>query len=201
MSGHCPSQQAESRTESADEVAPGRRLYAAQAAVALTKLRQDEAVDDIACRPAQPHELAAVAELRWRWVQEVYGTPDAMLDDFVPRFVEWAREAEPSHRCMVMVRGNSVIGMAWLAITQRVPHPRAFKRMSGDVQCVYVVPDERDRGLGGELIDAVLTWARDLGLERVTVHSSDRAVSAYARHGFDVSPRLLQAEVGRGRAG
>ncbi|WP_344162622.1 GNAT family N-acetyltransferase [Nocardiopsis rhodophaea] len=63
------------------------------------------------------------------------------------------------------------------------------------------MPDERDRGLGGELIDAVLSWARDLGLERVTVHSSDRAVSAYARHGFEVSPQLLQVEVVRGRAG
>ncbi|MCA6090917.1 GNAT family N-acetyltransferase [Streptomyces sp. SCA3-4] len=164
-------------------------------------LRQDEAADDIACRPAQSHELAAVAELRWRWVQELYGTPDTTLDEFVPRFVAWARETESSHRCMVMVRDEVVIGIAWLAITQRVPHPRALKRMSGDVQCTYVVPDERDRGLGGELIEAVLAWARDLGLERVTVHSSDRAVSAYCRHGFEASPRLLQTEVGQGRAG
>lgn len=102
---------------------------------------------------------------------------------------------------MVMVRDSLVIGMAWLAVTQRVPHPRAFERMSGDVQCMYVVPEERDRGLGGELIEAVLAWATDLGLERVTVHSSGRAVSAYSRHGFEVSPRLLQAEVGQGRAG
>ncbi|WP_399919875.1 GNAT family N-acetyltransferase [Streptomyces kanamyceticus] len=79
--------------------------------------------------------------------------------------------------------------------------PRTFERSSGDVQCTYVVPDERDRGLGGELIEAVLAWAKDLGLERVTVHSSDRAVSAYSRHGFQASPRLLQAEVGQGRAG
>lgn len=172
-----------------------------EAAVVLVILRQDEAVDDIVCRPAQPHELAAVAEFRWRWVQELYGTPDTMLDEFVPRFVAWAREAESSHRCMVMVRDDVVIGMAWLAITQRVPHPRTFERMSGDVQCTYVVPEERDRGLGGELIEAVLAWARDLGLERVTVHSSDRAVSAYSRHGFEASPRLLQVEVGQGRAG
>ncbi|MGW4873916.1 GNAT family N-acetyltransferase [Streptomyces chartreusis] len=167
----------------------------------LMDLREDDAVDDIACRPVQAHELAAVAELRWHWVQELYGSSDITLEGFVPRFVAWARETESSHRCMVMARDDVVIGMAWLAITQRVPHPRAFERMSGDVQCTYVVPEERDRGLGGELIEAVLAWARELGLERVTVHSSDRAVPAYSRHGFEVSPRLLQAEVGQGRAG
>lgn len=134
-------------------------------------------------------------------MQELYGTPDTTLEEFVPRFVAWAREAESSHRCMVMVRDDVVIGMAWLAITRRVPHPRVFERMSGDVQCTYVLPEERDRGLGGKLIEAVLAWARDLGLERVTVHSSHRAVSAYSRHGFKVSSRLLQAEVGQGRAG
>ncbi|MBB6173361.1 GNAT superfamily N-acetyltransferase [Nocardiopsis mwathae] len=158
-------------------------------------------MNDIAIRPARPDESAAVAELRWRWVQETYGTPDTTLEEFVPRFVAWARENESSHRCMVVARGDTVIGMAWLATTQRVPHPRSFERMSGDVQCVYVAPGERDRGLGGELIEAVLSWARDLGLERVTVHSSDRAVPAYSRHGFEASPRLLQFEVGGGRRG
>ncbi|MEV4502098.1 hypothetical protein [Streptomyces klenkii] len=92
-------------------------------------LRQDEAANDIVCRPTQPHELAVIAEFRWRWVQELYGT-------------------------------------------QRVPHPRAFERMSGDVKCTYVLPDERDRGRGdGKLIEAALAWAHKLGLERVTVHT------------------------------
>lgn len=42
---------------------------------------------------------------------------------------------------------------------------------------------------------AVLELARTLGLERVTVHSSVRATSAYARQGFAVSPQLLQADL------
>ncbi|MEU1782275.1 GNAT family N-acetyltransferase [Streptomyces abikoensis] len=156
-------------------------------------------MNDIAVRPCRSEELSAVAALRWHWVREKYGTPDAALDEFVPRFVTWARENESTHRCVVLVRGDVVIGMAWLAITGRVPHPGAFTRTSGDVQCVYVVPGERDRGLGGELIEAVLAWARELSLERVTVHSSDRAVPAYSRHGFENSPRLLQYEVGGDR--
>ncbi|MET9290832.1 GNAT family N-acetyltransferase [Streptomyces sp. NPDC003077] len=147
-------------------------------------------------RPARPHELRAVAELRWQWVLENEGTPVTTRAEFVRRLVAWAGEHASSHRCLVLVRDDAVIGMAWLAITQRVPSPRAPERAAGDVQCVYVVPDERDTGLGGRLIDAVLRLARDLGLERVTVHSSTRAVPAYTRHGFAPSPRLLQAEVG-----
>ncbi|WDV51641.1 GNAT family N-acetyltransferase [Streptomyces coeruleorubidus] len=97
---------------------------------------------------------------------------------------------------MVVVRDDDVvIGMAWLAVVQRVPTPRAPRRASGDLQCVYVVPEARDGGLGGRLIRAVLDGDRELGLERVTVHSSPRAIPAYARCGFQESPRLLQARV------
>lgn len=76
-----------------------------------------------------------------------------------------------------------------------MPTPRAPRRASGDLQCVYVVPEARDGGLGGRLIRAVLEEARELGLERVTVHSSRRANPAYARCGFQESPRLLHARV------
>ncbi|KAK1177144.1 GNAT family N-acetyltransferase [Streptomyces sp. NBS 14/10] len=78
-----------------------------------------------------------------------------------------------------------------------MPSPHARQRASGDLQCVYVVPGERDSGLGGRLSDAVLARARDLGLERVTVHSSPRAIPAYSRHGFEASPRLLHTHVAR----
>lgn len=154
-------------------------------------------MNDIDIRPAKDSELGTVAELRWQWILENGGTPVTTRDEFVHHFVRWAQENAFSHRCMVVVRGDIVIGMAWLAIIQRVPTPRALERASGDVQCVYIVPDERDTGLGGRLIDMVLELAHGLGLERVTVHSSARAISAYSRHGFAASPRLLQADVAK----
>jgi hypothetical protein len=116
-------------------------------------------VNDIDIRPAKDSELGTVAELRWQWILENGGTPVTTRDEFVHHFVRWAQENAFSHRCMVVVRGDIVIGMAWLAIIQRVPTPRALERASGDVQCVYIVPDERDTGLGGRLIDMVLELA------------------------------------------
>ncbi|MGK5693039.1 N-acetyltransferase family protein [Streptomyces sp. URMC 128] len=153
-------------------------------------------MENLVVRPARPGELAAVAGLRWDWLVENGGEVLGEREEFVRHFVDWARDNAGSHRCTVVVRDDGVvIGMAWLAVVQRVPTPRAPRRASGDLQCVYVVPGARDGGVGGALIRAVLDGARELGLERVTVHSSPRAIPAYARCGFQESPRLLQARI------
>ncbi|QBS39075.1 GNAT family N-acetyltransferase [Nocardia sp. CS682] len=151
-------------------------------------------MSEIVVRPAEEDDLDAVARLRWRWVTEKRGTPEITREEFTAWFVVWAKDNDRSHRCWVVADDGVVLGMAWLAVIQRVPTPHRPERASGDLQCVYVVPERRDTGLGGRLIDAVLAEASRLGLERVTVHSSDRAINAYARHGFTVSPRLLQVE-------
>ncbi|MBB4686272.1 GNAT family N-acetyltransferase [Amycolatopsis jiangsuensis] len=144
-------------------------------------------------RTARPAELETVAALRWRWVAEQDGPPDLDRDEFVREFVAWTRENAATHHCLVLTQDDEVAGMAFLVVTARVPTPRKFRRASGDLQCVYVVPEARGRGLGGLLIDAILRLGAELGLERVTVHSSTRAVPAYRRHGFAADPELLQA--------
>jgi GNAT superfamily N-acetyltransferase len=144
-------------------------------------------------RAAEPADLAAVATLRWHWVLENGGAPVVTRDEFVEFFVDWAARADESHHCTVARRGQTVVGMAWLAVVPRVPSPQAPVRASGDVQCVYVMPAERDSGVGARMLDAVLRQAFDLGLERVTVHSSPGAITAYERAGFELSDRLLQA--------
>ncbi|SFW76246.1 hypothetical protein SAMN04489730_4089 [Amycolatopsis australiensis] len=118
---------------------------------------------EIEVRAARPGELAAVAELRWRWVTEQDGPPGDDRAEFVREFTRWARAHAESHRCLVLVRDDRVIGMAFLAITPRVPTPAAFTRAAGDVQSVYVVPEARDSGLGGRLIDGSFAWRPSWG--------------------------------------
>ncbi|WP_130177386.1 GNAT family N-acetyltransferase [Cryobacterium sp. SO1] len=142
---------------------------------------------------ATPVDLPALAELRWRWVLENEGDPVVSLDEFVRIFAEWALAHSASHHCTIARRGETVVGMAWLATIPRVPSSRAPMRASGDVQSVYVVPAERNSGIGGRMLAAVLERAFDAGLERVTVHSTAGAVTAYERVGFAASARLLQA--------
>ncbi|GAB3650227.1 GNAT family N-acetyltransferase [Glycomyces tarimensis] len=144
-------------------------------------------------RRVHADELESVAGLRWRWESERLSGPAVERDEFVVRFVAWARRNEATHRCFVAVGDETVIGMAWLAVTARVPTPLSLDRLAGDLQSMYVVPEERGNGLGSRLIEAVLGQAREAGLVRVTVHSSDRAIPVYARHGFESAPSLMMA--------
>ena len=150
-------------------------------------------MDRLTVRPPMDEELRTLAELRWNWTREKGEMPTISRGEFIASFTRWARQNSSSHRPMIMLRGREIIGMAWLALLPRVPTPHAVERSCGDVQCVYVVPGERGQSHGGRHISAIMRLARELGLERVTVHSSDRAIPAYKRHGFSTSPRLLQA--------
>lgn len=153
-------------------------------------------MDDIEVRPARPGEWAAVGGLRWDSLAESGGEALEPRDAFSARFAAWAGEHTGSHECFVAVAGDTtagdrVVGMTWLAVVPRVPSARAFERASGDLQCAYVEPARRNVGIGGRLIDAIVSRARERGLERVTVHSSPRAVAVYERHGFAAEGRLL----------
>jgi len=150
----------------------------------------------VSIRSAVADDLTAAAELRWQWVQELDGEPVVDHDVFLTVFTEWAVAHTETHHCLVARRAEAVIGMAWLAVVPRVPSARALERASGDLQCVYVVPAERNAGVGARLLAAVRARADELGLERVTVHSSADAISAYRRAGFVVSERLLQSTLG-----
>jgi GNAT superfamily N-acetyltransferase len=152
-------------------------------------------MDDLAVRPARDDEFEAIAVLRWQWALEEEREPAGGREEFIRFFAAWSRGHADSHQCTVAARGEQLVGMAFLAVLPRVPNPRAFDRASGDVQCVYVLPAERNRGIGALMIDHMMGKARERGLERVTVHSSSGAVSAYARGGFAVSPVFLQADL------
>ncbi|MDH6237108.1 GNAT family N-acetyltransferase [Cryobacterium sp. CG_9.6] len=150
---------------------------------------------DLEVRLANPSELAQVALLRWESILEKDGIPTTTLPEFIESFTRWAGENGASHRCTVALRDGAVIGMAWLAIVQRVPSPRLLIRASGDLQGVYVRAENREFGVGSALISSVLELARGMNLERVTVHSSPRAIRAYVRNGFTASAELLQTDV------
>jgi GNAT superfamily N-acetyltransferase len=139
---------------------------------------------DVTVRRASAADAPALAGLRWKRATLESGYQADNLAEFVAMLGDWMR-AHPEHRAFVAETGGEVVGMAWLAVLDRVPTASKYARRGGDVQSVFVVPELRGRRVGALLMAAVLDETRRLELEHVTVHSSARAVSFYERNGWD----------------
>ena len=151
-------------------------------------------MDDVVIRASRPDDMPAVADLRWRWsVDEDGRTPVQTPDEYRRAMTGFAVDHRESHRCVVAERDGVVLGMGWLALTERPPTPdRPERRVTGDVQTVYVHPDLRGRGVARRLVTALLELADDAGVERTSVHSSVDGETLYRRLGFGDNPLLLQ---------
>ena len=157
--------------------------------------------DRLTVRRADHDDLLAAAELRWRWIVDERGsTPRGSRTDFATSFAAWCVGREGTHVCFVAVvpggdgTPDEVVGLAWLALQERVPTPALPSRATGDVQSVYVAPEHRGVGIAARLVVALLAEAWDRGLERVTVHSDPGAVRVYERAGFAATPTLLEID-------
>ena len=145
----------------------------------------------VTVRTASAVDAAALAGLRLRSRYESGVADEDDADGFADALSSWMDAHVSTHRPFVAEVDGRVAGMAWLVVLDRVPSLERRHRRSGDVQSVYVLPELRGRGVGAALLDAVLADARTLGLEHVTVHSSDRAVSLYRRAGFRAADTWL----------
>ena len=117
--------------------------------------------------------------------------------EFVDHFRRWWSDHSHSHLGLVGLVDEQVVACGFLALVPRMPSAHRPDRLTVDIQFVHVVAGLRDRGIGARLLDRLVDLAREQGAERITVHSSERAVTAYARSGFLVDPLLLNQHLKR----
>lgn len=146
---------------------------------------------EVTVRRATAEDAPTLAGLRWRWEVDEHGaTPGLDRAAYLDFFTRWTLDHRATHVPFVAEVDGAPVGMAWLMVSDRVPAATRMHRRFGDVQSVYVVPEHRGAGVGAKLMAAVLREAS--GLEFVTVHSSERAVTMYRRAGFGHNARWLE---------
>ncbi|HVV76230.1 MAG TPA: GNAT family N-acetyltransferase [Mycobacteriales bacterium] len=143
-------------------------------------------------RPADSNDALALAGLRWRWRVEERGENGLTRPEFEGAFAAWMADHQNTHRVWLAQAAGSVIGMAWLAVIERIPGPQRRQRLSGFLQSVYVIPERRGAGVGRRLVNAAVAAADGLGLDYVSVHPSEKSFSLYRRAGFGDYPGVLE---------
>jgi GNAT superfamily N-acetyltransferase len=149
----------------------------------------------VAFRFAEEADLPALAANRWRLRTEEDGEPDGVDPAAFRRHCEaFLRDALRSERWALFVaesRGR-IVANACVQVVPKVPRPGRFDDAIGYVTNVYAEPEFRGRGLGAELMQRVVGWARERDLEILIVWPSERSRTLYARAGFRAESEIME---------
>lgn len=135
-------------------------------------------------RPATSADAPRLAELSGNWAEE--GITIGQAPDEQP----WFQEAVGPYLLVAEVDAEIV---GFVQGEEQVSDERHSSVMPAgtrylDVTNVYVVPQLRSDGIGGDLLDELLAEASRRGVERSMVYSAaselDRVVAFYRSHGF-----------------
>jgi GNAT superfamily N-acetyltransferase len=146
-------------------------------------------------RRAAIEDAPDLARLRWLWRTTERGECGLSEPEFETAFADWWSGHQSGHTAFIAEQAGHPVGMAWLAIFDRIPHPRRLERRAGNVQSVFVLEEHRNRGIGGALVEAVIAEAHARGLGYLIVHPSERAYPLYERVGFGETNRILHLDL------
>ena len=148
--------------------------------------------DSFQIRLASVADVADLAELRYQWRSREGGERGLDESSFESALSAWMEDRRATHVPFLALNDGRPIGMAWLALVDRVPGPEHFIRRSAYVQSVYVVAGMRSKGIGTALMTVLLDHARTLDLDYVAVHPTERSFTLYRRLGFSDTNRVLE---------
>jgi GNAT superfamily N-acetyltransferase len=124
-------------------------------------------------------------------LRRAFHLEDGGRDELGPRFdaecEAFLRSAVADGRWAIWVadEAGAIAAHVYVELVDKVPRPVRSPRRWGYVTNVYVRPDRRGAGIGGELIEAAKAWAAEEELEFLIVWPSDESVDFYRRHGFE----------------
>src|SRR5579864_5213809 len=132
-------------------------------------------------RPAGPQDVRFLHDmLRHAY----YWRTSASADRPVARYVlSWGR---PGDAGLIALDGPNPVGAAWYRLFSRADPGFGFVDERTPELTIAVVPNRRGRGLGHELLTALIDQARaeGYGALSLSVERNSPAVKLYARYGF-----------------
>lgn len=153
-------------------------------------------------RLAGTQDAERLAALRWRHKTEDVPpeeNPPFDIDEkdgFLRACADFLRQAlREEFACMVAVEKGEIVAHIYIVTVRKLPKPGKLDGRWGYVTAVYTVPEYRNRGIGGALMEWTKAWCRAQGLEALIVWPSERSVPFYGRAGFDGENDLLELEL------
>jgi GNAT superfamily N-acetyltransferase len=139
-----------------------------------------------------------LARLRWDSSSEEVAASGQSFAEFRHGFLDFLRQALEGGHWIVWVaeRDGRLIANIWVQLVSKVPRPGRFGGQRGNrygyVTNVYTEPEFRGQGIGSQVLQEIVTWARREELDFLVLWPAEESVRFYERAGFIHSPDALE---------
>ena len=148
----------------------------------------------IEIRAAIERDASELAAMRYDF-RAGLDAPLEPRDAFISRCKGWMaaclRDVDSAWRCWVAQETDSLIGNVWLRLIDKLPNPVAEPEAHGYVSNLYVVPQRRDQGVGGRLLNAAVEWCASRRVDWVILWPTPASRTLYARRGFKTTEDIM----------
>jgi GNAT superfamily N-acetyltransferase len=142
---------------------------------------------EFSLRPATVGDAPVLAYQRramFEAIGSVAPTDGPVLEEAVRGYIERAMPAGTFYAWVVECSAGIVAG-GGLQLRTLMPRPGYVAgEPEGLIVSMWTEPDFRRRGLGRRVLEAMLAWAEERGIRRLTLHASDDGRPLYSLYGF-----------------
>jgi GNAT superfamily N-acetyltransferase len=148
-------------------------------------------------RKATLEDAAELARLRWEFSPDEVQATDQTLEAFAQGFGDFMRRGLESGGWVIWVGvgDERILANIYVHCVTKVPRPGLFGKCLGYMTNVYVESEYRNRGIGSALLEHVVAWARQQGIELLIVWPSEASQTFYQRFGFKRSAEAMELDL------
>lgn len=144
-------------------------------------------------RTATENDFPQLAEMRWNFRQES-GEEIAVVEkaEFIEKCLEFLRNEVENYTYWIAENNGEIVSHIFVYRIKLVPRPCRIKDSFAYLTNTYTKPAFRGKGIGAELLQRVIEWAKDEGFELLLVYPSEESLNFYGRLGFENDREVLK---------
>ncbi|WP_282942743.1 GNAT family N-acetyltransferase [Paenibacillus sp. RC67] len=137
-------------------------------------------------RKAYLDDVPQLISMRWQFTLEHEDVQSHVYEEFKEIYGEFLKSAlnDPRWTIWLSERDGEIRSQVFIQQVDVVPRPGKKLSPLGYVTNVYTLPEHRNKGICGEILDKAKLNAKEENLELLIVWPSNESVNFYRRHGF-----------------
>lgn len=149
-------------------------------------------VQTITIREGTVTDISAIARQRRRMCEDMNYSDAEALSTMVTVTADYLKKAIPegSFRSWLACDNGRVVAGGAVVIVPWPAHAYDLECRRATILNVYTEPEYRRRGIARQIMQTIVTWCKQQGFARVTLHASEQGRHLYESLGFTDSNEM-----------